>query len=205
MNWFDLLTIGTWSVGFIVGWRIGLFGAIFATSGLLFGVLLAGRFSDNISDLMTESISSDTLATVISYMVIICAVFIGFQMLRRLVKDMMKMVFLGWVDTLGSIALGLTMGLLLSGALITVSARYSNDLPDVLLDLTSGHLISELPLESLIERSGLQEKLHSSLVDSKIVKGFIGVRSGIPADTLGFIPDDFEVALDILEAELSKP
>ena len=82
MNWFDFLAIGTWAVGFMTGWRIGLFGAIFATAGLLFGVLLAGRFSDNISDLMTESISSDTLATVISYMAIICTVFIGFQILQ---------------------------------------------------------------------------------------------------------------------------
>lgn len=205
MNWFDFLAIGTWAVGFMTGWRIGLFGAIFATAGLLFGVLLAGRFSDNISDLMTESISSDTLATVISYMAIIGTVFIGFQILRRLVKDVMKMVFLGWVDTLGSIALGLTMGLLLSGALITVSARYSNDLPDVLLDLPSDQSIRELPLETLIDRAGLQEKLNSSLMDSTIVRGFIDIRSGIPSDTLGFIPDDFEVALDILEAELAQP
>ncbi|MDA0988201.1 MAG: CvpA family protein [Chloroflexi bacterium] len=204
MNWLDIVIIALWGIGFFVGWRMGLFGAIFTTGGLVVGVLLAGRLSDNVAELLTDSISSDTMATVIAYGIILFAVFVTAQVLKTIVKGMMKMVFLGWVDTVGSLALGLVMGVVLSGALITVTARYSSDLPLELLDLAPGEVISNLPLEFLIERSGIQEKLNRAMVESTLIPVFLDIRSAIPGQALGFVPDDFNVALDVLETRIDS-
>ena len=204
MNWLDIVIIATWVFGFIVGWKMGLFGAIFTTGGLIVGVLLAARFSDNVSEIVTDSVSSDTLATVISYGIILFAVFVAAQVLRTIVKGILKLVFLGWVDTAGSLALGLVIGIVLSGALITLLARYSSDLPLELLELAPGEVISNLPVEFLIERAGIQEKLNTALVDSTLVPVFLDIRDAVPGHALGFVPDDFKVALDVLEAEIDS-
>ncbi len=229
MNWLDIVIIALWGIGFFVGWRMGLLGAIFTTGGLVVGVLLAARLSDNVSELITDSVSSDTLATIIAYGIILFAVFVAAQVLRTVVKGILKMVFLGWVDTVGSLARGLVMGVVLSGALITVMARYSSDLPleylellelapgDVisdipeelqeLLELAPGDVISDIPEELLgflIERAGIQEKLNTALVESTLVPVFLDIRSAIPGHALGFVPGDFNIALDALETQIDS-
>jgi membrane protein required for colicin V production len=204
MNWLDIVIVAMWGIGFYAGWRMGLFGAIFTTGGLVIGVLLAGRLSDNVAEILTDSISSDTMATVIAYGIILFAVFVAAQILKTIVKGLMKMVFLGWVDAVGSLALGLVVGVILSGSLITVMARYSNDLPLELLDLAPGEVISNLPVDFLIKRSGIQEKLNTTMVESALVPVFLDVRSAIPGQALGFVPDDFKVALDVLETQIDS-
>lgn len=204
MNWLDIIIIATWLVGFVMGWRMGLFGAIFTTGGLVVGFFLAARFSDNVSELITDSVSSDSLATVIAYAVIMIAVLVVAQILKGIVKGILRMVFLGWVDSVGGLALGLVAGVILSGAFITGFARYSSDLPTELLDKVPGGIVGNLPVDFLIERAGVQEKLHNALVESKLVPVFLDIRANIPGDALGFIPDDFKIALDVLEAELER-
>ena len=204
MNWLDIVIIALWGIGFFVGWKMGLLGTIFTTGGLIVGVLLAGRLSDNVSELITDSVSSDTLATIIAYGIILFAVFIAAQVLRTVVRGVLKMVFLGWVDTVGSLALGLVMGVVLSGALITVLARYSSDLPLELLDLAPGEVNSDQPIEFLIERVGIQEKLNTTMVESTLIPIFLDIRSAIPGHALGFVPDDFKVALDVLETQIDS-
>ena len=229
MNWLDIVIIAMWGIGFFVGWKMGLFGTIFTTGGLIVGVLLAARLSDNVSELITDSISSDTLATIIAYGIILVAVFAAAQVLRKVVKGILKMVFLGWVDTVGSLALGLVMGVVLSGALITVLARYSSDLPveylellelapeDIIgdmpegvlevLELAPGDVIGDIPKEVLgflIERAGIQEKLNTALLESTLVPVFLDIRSAIPGHALGFVPGDFNIALDVLETQIDS-
>jgi len=204
MNWLDIVIIATLVIGLIVGWRTGLFGAIFTTGGLIVGVLLAARFSDNVSEGLTDAASSDSLATVIAYGIILFVVFVAAQVLRTLIKSILKLVFLGWVDVLGGLALGLVMGVVLSGALITMLARYSSDLPLDLLEMAPGQVISDLPMESLIERAGIQEKLNMTLVESTLVPVFLDIRDALPGHALGFVPDDFKLALDVLEVEIAS-
>ena len=209
MNWLDIVIIATWVFGFIVGWRMGLFGAIFTTGGMLVGVLVAARFSDNVSEVITDSVSSDTLTTVIAYGIILLAVFVAAQVLRSIVKGILKLVFLGWVDTVGSLALGLVIGVVLSGALITVLARYSSDLPDLpvesLLERTPGGGFIAFGIDIAdIARNSLQEKLNTALVESTLVPVFLDIRGAIPGHALGFVPDDFKVALDVLEVQIDS-
>ncbi|MQF48844.1 CvpA family protein [SAR202 cluster bacterium AC-647-N09_OGT_505m] len=204
MNWLDIVIIAVWAFGFIVGWRMGLFGAIFTTGGLIVGVLLAARFSDNVSEIITDSVSSDSLVTVLAYGIILLAVLVTAQVIRTIVKSLLKLVFLGWVETVGGLALSLIMGVVLSGSFITVLARYSSDLPSEFLNLAPGEELSDLPLELLIERAGIQEKLNTALVESNLVPMFLDIRDAVPGHALGFVPDDFKVALDVLEVEIAS-
>ncbi len=194
MNWLDIVITVTWISGLFLGWRMGLFGAIFAAGGAALGVFLAARFSDNIADLLTDSVSSDTLATVIAYVVILATVFTAAQILRTILIEGLKRVAMGWVDPVGGMVLGLAAGFLLSGAIVTVMARYSTDLPNGLSENEATMI--------LLERSDLQQNMRNTLVDSSLVPVYLDAKDSLPGYALSPIPEDFWWALNILEMEI---
>ena len=194
MNWLDIVITVTWISGLFLGWRMGLFGAVFAAGGAVVGVFLAARFSDNIADLLTDSVSSDTLATVIAYVAILAAVFTTSQILRTILIEGLKRVAMGWVDPVGGMVLGLAAGFLLSGAIVTVMARYSTDLPNGLSENEAVMI--------LLDRSGLQQNARDILVNSSLVKVYLDVRDAVPGNVFAPVPEDFWHALQILELEI---
>ena len=204
MIWLDLVLIILCGSGFFVGWKIGLFGAIFTTVGLFTGTLFAAQFSDDLADLLTDLVSSDTVANVLAYSVILLAVLIGAQIAKKMAQRIFKMVLLGWVDKLGSLALGLIAGLVLSCASVTLLARYSSDLSVELLELTQNQMVHQLPLEELIDRSGLQASVQNALVQSRLVSVFLQIHNRVPGYALGFVPDDFRLGIEVLEVEIER-
>ena len=110
MNWIDFILIGISLTSFIIGWRTGLLGAIFNTLGIIFGIILAGRFSDDIADLITGISKSDTVAIVISYAVIMVGTFLVAQLIKGYVKKVLSIFFMGWIDSAGGIVLGILAG-----------------------------------------------------------------------------------------------
>ena len=217
MNWLDVVVLVTWAVGLIVGWKLGLFGAVFVTGGAFLGVLLASRFSDDVADLLTESVSSDTLATVIAYVAILLAVGLATAILRAVVKGVFSKALLGWIDPVGGMTLGLLAGILLAGAFVSVLARYSSDLPTELSDEARRELIeqayepglkdslgyaAEGALATVLDRSGVQQKLRNSLVDSNMVGVYLKARDIVPGAGFGLVPEDFDLALALLKVEI---
>ena len=194
MNWLDIVITVTWILGIFLGWKMGLFGAIFAGGGAVVGVFLAARFSDNIADLLTNSVSGDTLATLIAYGVILIAVFVAAHVLRSIVKEGVKRAALGWTDPVGGMVLGLATGFILAGALVTVMARYSTDLPP---DTGKSKAVM-----IALERSGLQENLRNSLVDSSLVPVYLDAKDSVPGQILSPNFEDFWLSLRILELEI---
>ena len=190
MNWMDIIISIVAIVGLVIGWRMGLLGAIFNVLGVVVGVFLAARFSDDIASWFTERGTSDAIATVLGYVVIIVAVFVGAQVARGFAKRMLNLVFLGWVDSLGAIAVGLLFGFALSGALILATARFSGDLPE------------EGALGTIVEMTGIRGNIQDEMVESTLVPVFIDVTNALPADALGFIPGDFRLALKVLELRI---
>ena len=190
MNWLDFIIAGVALVGLLIGWKMGLLGAIFNVLGIGVGVFVAARFSDDISAWFTEQGTSDAIATVLAYLVIIVGVFVGAQVARSFTKKALSLVFLGWIDSLGAIAVGLLFGLALSGALILAVARFSSDLPE---EGIAGAITG-----------GFRGNIQDALVESSLVPVFIDITDAIPADAMGFIPGDFRDALDVLEERIEQ-
>ncbi len=70
MNWLDFLVLAILVVGAILGMRLGLLGAAINAIALLIGWLVAGQLSEQVGGLFASSLSSDTIVTVISYIII---------------------------------------------------------------------------------------------------------------------------------------
>ncbi len=216
MNWLDVVVLVTWAVGLILGWKLGLFGAVFVTGGAFLGVLLASRFSDDVADRLTESVASDTLATVIAYAAILLAVGLATVILRAVVKGVFSKALLGWIDPVGGMTLGLLAGILFAGAFVSVLARYSADLPMELSDEARQELTRQAEesgldrlgdaakeaLATVLDRSGVQQKLRNSLVGSNMVGFYLKARDIVPGSAFGLVPEDFDLALALVKVEI---
>lgn len=198
MNWFDFVIIGIVVIGAIVGMRIGIIGAAFTAAGGVIGFLLAGQLSDDIGGLFDSSIAGDTWVTVVSYVVIIGLTIVASGFVWRIARPFVTIATLGaskMMDKLGGMALGLVVGVAIAGALIVVAARftYNFELPD---DKIPGALSSAA---KRFPDAETKEALENALAGSGIVGAFTDVVDAIPGRALGFVPADFQFALEILE------
>ena len=192
MNWLDFVIGFVALVGLFIGWRVGLLGAIFNALGVFVGIFLGAQFSDDIAGWITDQGAADSIATVLSYVVIIIAVFAGAQMAKNIVKKRLNLVFRGWVGTLGSVAVGALLGFGLAGALILGLASFSSDLP------------TEGALGTIVEMTGLRGSLQDTMVESSLIPVFIDVTDAIPGSALGFVPGDYRLALEQLELRIER-
>jgi uncharacterized membrane protein required for colicin V production len=204
VNWFDIMMVAVLVVGVLYGLKIGLIKAIFVTVGVYIGWLLAGQFGPKIGGLFEGTLSNETIVTVLSYAIIIVAALIATSYAFKIVKPLLTIFTLGLasvVDRLGGLALGLLMGLALSGALVIGFARltYNFDvqmLGDVVPATVSGRIV-ELD-EGVARIDDARESLEEAMTESKLVPIFLDITDALPGDSLGFIPADFKVSLEIL-------
>ena len=73
MNWLDIVIIVVLVGAALFGLEYGLIRAGFNAIGMVVGSLLAGQWSDDVGGLFSDSISNDTVVTVLSYGIIIVA------------------------------------------------------------------------------------------------------------------------------------
>jgi uncharacterized membrane protein required for colicin V production len=199
MNWLDIALVVILAWGAYYGYKKGLIGTGFLFLGIVAGVLLAGQFSDDVGNLLTDSISSDTLVTFISYAIIIVAAVIAARIAARIFRTIISMMFLGWTDKLGGLALGLLAAAALSGALITGMARLTYN-----FEMPSGD-IPDAVMEQAFRTADAKEWTEDALIGSALVPTYIDITTALPASALGFVPSDFRVALDILEDRINNP
>ena len=206
MNWLDLVIIVIVIMAAFMGMKTGIIGAAVTAAGGFVGWLIAGQAADNVGGLFDKSIENDTLVTVISYVIIVLAGLLVGGFVAKIVRPVLTAATLGlpgMVDKLGGLSLGLVGGLVVSAALIMSMARftYSFEIPEEGLAGEATQKISEQLDMDVVE---VREKLEGALADSALVEVFINIADAVPADTLGFVPSDFKVTLDLLEEEIDK-
>ena len=207
MNWFDFALIAVVVLGLIMGLKTGLIGAAFIALGAFLGGLLAGQLSDDIGAIFSNSLTSDTVVTVVSYVIIMGGCLVGASIVKKSTMPILNVLTLGLtavIDKLGGAVLGLVVGLVISLSLVIGMARltYNFELVDT---VTSGipeqipGQITQLASEGLAKVTEARGFLESTLIQSQLVPTAIDVKNLLPADTLGFVPSDFKTALEILE------
>ena len=223
MTWLDVLIIVVTGVAALMGAKTGLIGALFTVGAVLIGWLLAGRWADNIGGLFGDSLSNDTIVTVISYAIILAVtVFLG-RVVARVVRPILGLVTLGMsgmVDKLGGLALGVLVGVFLAGATFMGLARlaYNFEVEELGEDIAAVaterlQQVDEVGnvVESVLSVSTtapifdqVREGVESALMDSTSAPLFVDVATALPGSTLGFVPDDFKVALEILDHRITE-
>ena len=201
MNWIDI--VGLVLIVGATAWGIksGLIAAAVNIAGVLIGWMVAGRLADDIGALFENSSATDTTVTVIAYILILLAGLMVTRMASKLIRPGMFIVDLAslGLNRMGGAVLGLLIGLVLSAAFITFTARLAYNF-DISESLTRVQNVPTAKLYAEVEETRLS--LETALADSNLASLFLKVRNTLPGDTLGFIPSDFKTSLDILENSL---
>jgi uncharacterized membrane protein required for colicin V production len=165
------------------------------------GLFLSGLFAARVLSLFWDGVESESVSTAIGYVIIFVTVFIASRIVSGIIKKALKITFMGWVDNLGGIVIGLVAGMLIAGGVMTVAARYTYIIPENTDDLTSAGIqdMIQQAAENYVEQ-GARDKLDGFLTESQLVPSLLGLRGVV----IEFAPEDFGVALDILESRIDE-
>lgn len=118
MNTLDIVL--TCIVGFftIRGFFRGLVREIAAILGLILGYILANVYYSEVAALLTPYIANPALAQLAGYLAVFLGTVAVVFLLSNLVRKLLQLVLLGWLDKLGGGALGFFKGALLCSIVV---------------------------------------------------------------------------------------
>ncbi len=207
MNFFDWVLIALFVVGAFWGYRKGLIDAVLLVASIYIALLLSGQFAERLLSTFWDVADQQALATAAGYVIIFIGVFLAGRVVSRFVKSSLNKVKASWTDKAGGVVVGVVAGVLLSGGLMAVTARFTYVIDEEAAganDSSGGFspeaLFDQLreTAESYLVDSG-RENTDRWLVESEVVGVLMDIRDVLPGGTLGMAPDDFETALDILD------
>ena len=114
---------------FRFGWG-GLISTVLPLGGILLSLTLAGLFYGSMADSLSSWLESRSQAIIIAFLIIFIVVIVAsielHLILSSLGRRVPKIPFAGWADRLGGVILGLAIGGIISGAILSLLARYSS-------------------------------------------------------------------------------
>ncbi len=209
MQWLDVLIVVILCGSLLWGLKNGLLEAIFLCAGIVVGWWLSGRYADNAGELVSLSARADAVVSVVAYIFIMSVSTVIFVMAGRVVKTIAAAGTLGAVsvaDRIAGVALGLVIGLTLSGALIVILARlaFAFTLTGSDIDIAGGGYISVDGSDASAIVEDKRRLLVEGLTNSRAVSVFLDMWSARPRISLGPVIGDFAVGLDLLARETGR-
>jgi len=122
MNWLDIVIIVVAVLLGAVGLRQGIIKTVFGIAGLIGGIVLAGRYYDELAAVLSSS--GATWVNIAAYAIILIATLIVVGVIGRLVAKLVHLVLLGWLDRLVGCILGVFIGSLLCAAILAIVVNY---------------------------------------------------------------------------------
>ena len=164
MNWLDIAIIIILGVLTLLGLKRGLIKSLVPLVGMLLAIFLAGRFYTSLAGRLTF-IDSEGLAKIVAFAIIVIAVFVVVFILGSMLRAIMQMVLLGWVDRLGGAIFGLAIGWVICSVIVALLARYVAlpvDLPEIARQELSNWVENWQALE------GIRQSVNTVINESKI-------------------------------------
>ena len=124
MNWLDIVIIVILAIQTITGFAQGFIKALAGLIGLIVGIILAGRFYENLASGLFRFISNTDTANVVAFVVILIVVWGIFSILASFLTKLVNVVFLGWLNRILGAIFGVAMGALFIAAALAIWAKY---------------------------------------------------------------------------------
>ena len=163
MNWLDFILIVILAIGLVVGLRIGILGAIYCTAVVFLAWLAAAQLGSLVGKFFELFLDDDRIVTVVSFIAIMAVVVYVGGMLWTPIRTALGLGTLGAsnvIDRVGGLAVGLILGVAVSGALLVGLMRFANT-----SDATS---------------ESIREGIDTALVESTFVHLFVRGADALP-------------------------
>lgn len=145
MNWLDIVIAIIIVVSIFSGLKAGIIKVLFTIAGLIIGVVLAGNYSEAIGNKLTF-ISNPDVAGIIAFIIIMAVVMIAASILAFVIKKIASAVLLGWVNSLGGAVLGLLLGMIFVGALLSMYLKFMGNTDTITHSWLAGFLLDKFPI-----------------------------------------------------------
>ena len=122
MNWLDIVIIVVAVLLGLAGLRQGIIRTVFGIAGLIGGIVLAGRYYDELAAVLSPA--GATWANIAAYAIILLATLIVAGVIGSLVAKVVHFAALGWLDRLIGCVLGVVIGGLLCAAVLAIVGKY---------------------------------------------------------------------------------
>lgn len=144
MNWLDIVLLVALAIPTFIGLKQGLIKSVLSLVGLIIGVILASNFYEALGDRL-GFIPNPDMANITAFILILVGVLVIATILARLLKFIVSIVMLGWVNYLGGAVFGLLLGTILWGAILAIWVKFlGTEL--IIESLVASVLLDKFPL-----------------------------------------------------------
>jgi membrane protein required for colicin V production len=118
MNPFDIIIIVILGYSLVRGIFRGLVKEVSSIIGALGGFYAAFTYYPTVGQLLSGLIKETAYLNILSFLIIFCSVLIAVGILGIIIKYLLNIAFLGWVDRLCGVGFGLVKGILIASILL---------------------------------------------------------------------------------------
>ena len=123
MNPFDIIIIVILGYSLVRGIFRGLVKEVSSIVGVLGGFYASFTYYPKLAKLLSGLIRETAYLNILSFLIIFCSVLIIVGILGIIIKYLLNIAFLGWVDRIGGVGFGFIKGILIASVLfITLTA-----------------------------------------------------------------------------------
>lgn len=123
MNPFDILILVILGYSLVRGLFRGLVKEVSSIVGVLGGFYAAYTYYGVLAGLLAGFIHDKSYLNILSFLIIFCGVLIAVGILGVIIKYLLNIAFLGWIDRIGGVVFGAVKGVLIVSVLfITLTA-----------------------------------------------------------------------------------
>jgi len=122
MNWLDIVIIVVAVLLGLTGLRQGIIRTVVGIAGLIGGIVLAGRYYDELAAVLSSS--GATWASIAAYAIILFGTLIVAGVVGHFVAKLVHFAALGWLDRLVGFILGVVIGGLICAAVLAIVGKY---------------------------------------------------------------------------------
>jgi membrane protein required for colicin V production len=124
MNPFDIAIIFIIGFSLIRGFFRGLIKELSSIIGVFAGFYAAYMYYPQVAKLFTRWISNPAYLNIISFFILFCGVFFIISILGIIIKYILNVAFLGWVDRICGAGFGTIKGILIVSVLLAVLTAF---------------------------------------------------------------------------------
>jgi membrane protein required for colicin V production len=127
MNWLDILIIVVLVLLGVAGLRQGMIRTVFGIAGLIGGIVLAGRYYDELAALLFPS--GAIWGNIAAYAIIVIGTLVVAGLIGWLLAKLVNFAALGWLDKFMGFILGVVIGGLLFAAILAIVLHFADYYP----------------------------------------------------------------------------
>lgn len=168
MNPFD--TIITIILGYclIRGFFRGLIKEISSIIGVLGGFYIGHSYYLEIARPLSAWISNPAYAKILGFMLLFCGVFVFVSILGVIIKYLMNIAFLGWVDRICGVLFGIAKGVLITSVLLMIlTAFLPKGAPMIKDSLLAPHVSRVSEIMAQLVSKEMKQEFSTKIVELK--------------------------------------